>query len=233
MPPPSHQISAPTRLSPTNQTKFIPNKKINGTLYTQAETKLHDVHMIRKEMAHNTCKNKTKIKQAHKNRPRTWKLNLVKPKARMTYKPEDIGRKLPFKIIKNIRGSFVTRSSVKSIKKFKQTFQTSIRTRKSTAWSPRAVSASSHISNSNWARISRRSSSAATAEVPKWIQQHAAQVEHCRQMVNEEDILKQQLLESLDENTSRVRSNNISTTTNSHWQVSYINCRMIMVKSHP
>ena len=38
-----------------------------------------------------------------------------------------------------------------------------------------------------------------TAEVPMWIQQHVAQVDQWRQMVNVEDILKQQILESLDE----------------------------------
>ena len=41
---------------------------------------------------------------------------------------------------------------------------------------------------------------AAADEVPRYIQHHAAQVEHWRQMVNAEDILKQQLLESLYEN---------------------------------
>ena len=40
---------------------------------------------------------------------------------------------------------------------------------------------------------------AATAEVPRWIQQHTEQVDQCRQMVNAEDILEHQPLESLDE----------------------------------
>ena len=39
----------------------------------------------------------------------------------------------------------------------------------------------------------------AAAEVLSWIQHHAAQVYQWRQMVNVEDILKQQILESLDE----------------------------------
>ena len=39
---------------------------------------------------------------------------------------------------------------------------------------------------------------AAAAEIPRYIQHHAAQVGQWRQMVNAEDILKQQLLESLD-----------------------------------
>ena len=38
-----------------------------------------------------------------------------------------------------------------------------------------------------------------TSEVPRYIQNHAAQVDQWRQMVNTEDILKQKLLESLDE----------------------------------
>ena len=42
-------------------------------------------------------------------------------------------------------------------------------------------------------------SNAAAAEVPRYIQHHAAQVNQWHQMVNAEDILKQQLLESLDE----------------------------------
>ena len=37
------------------------------------------------------------------------------------------------------------------------------------------------------------------AEIPRYIQLHAAQVDQCRQMVNVEDILKQQLLVSLEE----------------------------------
>ena len=37
------------------------------------------------------------------------------------------------------------------------------------------------------------------AEIPRYIQLHAAQVDQWRQMVNVEDILKQQLLGSLDE----------------------------------
>ena len=40
---------------------------------------------------------------------------------------------------------------------------------------------------------------AAAMEVPRWIQHHAAQVDQCQQMVNAEDILKQKLLDSLDE----------------------------------
>ena len=38
------------------------------------------------------------------------------------------------------------------------------------------------------------------AETPGYIQLHAAQVEQCRQMINAEDILKQKLLGSLEEN---------------------------------
>ena len=38
------------------------------------------------------------------------------------------------------------------------------------------------------------------AEIPRYIQLHAAQVDQWRQMVNAEDILKQQLLGSLEEN---------------------------------
>ena len=37
------------------------------------------------------------------------------------------------------------------------------------------------------------------AEIPRYIQLHAAQVDQWRQMVNAEDILKQQLLGSLEE----------------------------------
>ena len=37
------------------------------------------------------------------------------------------------------------------------------------------------------------------AKVPSYIQNHAAQVDQWRQMINAEDILKQKLLESLDE----------------------------------
>ena len=37
------------------------------------------------------------------------------------------------------------------------------------------------------------------AEIPRYIQLHASQVDQCLQMVNEEDILKQQLLGSLEE----------------------------------
>ena len=40
------------------------------------------------------------------------------------------------------------------------------------------------------------------AEVPRYIQHHAAQVDQWRQMVNAEVILKQQLIEPLDENYS-------------------------------
>ena len=39
----------------------------------------------------------------------------------------------------------------------------------------------------------------AAAEVTRYIQHHAAQVDQWRQMVNAEDILNQQLLESLEE----------------------------------
>ena len=46
---------------------------------------------------------------------------------------------------------------------------------------------------------------AAVAEVPRYIQYHAVQVEQCRQMVNAEDILKQQLLESLYEKYYKVQ----------------------------
>ena len=38
---------------------------------------------------------------------------------------------------------------------------------------------------------------ASEAEIPRYIQNHAAQVDQWLQMVNEEDILKQQLLGSL------------------------------------
>ena len=38
------------------------------------------------------------------------------------------------------------------------------------------------------------------AKIPRYIQLHAAQVEQWRQMVNAEDILKQKLLGSLEEN---------------------------------
>ena len=37
------------------------------------------------------------------------------------------------------------------------------------------------------------------AEIPRYIQLHIVQVDQCRQMVNAEDILRQQLLESLGE----------------------------------
>ena len=37
------------------------------------------------------------------------------------------------------------------------------------------------------------------AEIPRYIQLHASQVDQWRQMVNVEDILKQQILESLEE----------------------------------
>ena len=40
---------------------------------------------------------------------------------------------------------------------------------------------------------------AAAAEVPRYIHHHAAQVDQCIQMVNAEDILKQKLLEPLEE----------------------------------
>ena len=43
------------------------------------------------------------------------------------------------------------------------------------------------------------SPNAATAEVPRWIQQHVDQVYQWIQMVKTEDILTQQLLDSLDE----------------------------------
>ena len=39
----------------------------------------------------------------------------------------------------------------------------------------------------------------AESKVPRYIQHHVAQVEQWHQMVNSEDILKQQLLDSLDE----------------------------------
>ena len=39
----------------------------------------------------------------------------------------------------------------------------------------------------------------AAAELPRGFQQHVAQVEYFHHMVNVEDILKQQILESLDE----------------------------------
>ena len=39
----------------------------------------------------------------------------------------------------------------------------------------------------------------AADKVPRWIQQHAAQVDQWQQMVNTEDILKQQLMDSLYE----------------------------------
>ena len=38
------------------------------------------------------------------------------------------------------------------------------------------------------------------AEIPRYIQLHAAHVDQWRQMVNAEDILKQQILGSLEEN---------------------------------
>ena len=41
---------------------------------------------------------------------------------------------------------------------------------------------------------------AAAAEVPRYIQRHVAQMDQWRQMVNAEDILKQQLLELMEEN---------------------------------
>ena len=41
------------------------------------------------------------------------------------------------------------------------------------------------------------------AEIPRYIQLHATQVEQWRQMVNAEDILKQQLLGSLEEKYSK------------------------------
>ena len=54
-------------------------------------------------------------------------------------------------------------------------------------------------------------SNTAAAKVTMWIQQYASQVYQCCEIVNAEEILKQQLLQSLDEKHSRVSANRTST----------------------
>ena len=59
-------------------------------------------------------------------------------------------------------------------------------------------------------------SNAAASKFPRYIQHHAAQVDQWRQMVNKEDILKQQLLESLEDFFSIVRYRCISIAPSAH-----------------
>ena len=60
-------------------------------------------------------------------------------------------------------------------------------------------------------------------EVPRYIQYHAPQMDQSRQMVNGEDILKQKILESLDEKYSKVQS---------QAYINYANCTLAGVIWH-
>ena len=55
---------------------------------------------------------------------------------------------------------------------------------------------------------------AAEAEAPRWIQQYATQVYQWRQMVNTEEIIKKQLLDSLDEKYFKVQRQTYINCTN-------------------
>ena len=88
--------------------------------------------------------------------------------------------------------------------------------RRGTAWTPRAGNETSHILNCNWEIFSAPGPSPKVApvptnayadEIPRYAQLHAAQVDQWHQMVNAEDILKQQLLGSLEENYFKGESN--------------------------
>ena len=83
-----------------------------------------------------------------------------------------------------------------------------VRIGRGAAWSPQAGNATSHIPHCNWEifpgpgpppQAAPVPTNTDVAEIPRYIQLHAAQVDQWRQMINAEDILKQQLLGSLEE----------------------------------
>ena len=136
--------------------------------------------------------------------------NLVKQKyPKITSKPEDICSKSPFKIIKKFEG-FIDYKIIRKIHHKIQinasiihselggrqhgilglkiqtaTYQTVIGQYFCPACTPQAAPVPAN---------------AKAAEIPRYIQLHTAQVDKWRQMLNAEDILKQQLLGSLEEN---------------------------------
>ena len=61
------------------------------------------------------------------------------------------------------------------------------------------------------------------AEIPRYIQLHASQVDQCRQMVNVEDILKQQLLGSLEEKYCKGKR---------QAYIKYANCALAVLIQH-
>ena len=127
----------------------------------------------------------------------------------MNSKPEDIYSKSHFKKIKNVRGSLPTKSSAKSIAKFKQSRQPFSQNWEGgqhglleLAMQP----ATYHTVIGQYFQClvlpphaSPVPNNADADEIPRYIQLHAAQVDQWCQMVNVEDILKQQLLGSLEE----------------------------------
>ena len=123
--------------------------------------------------------------------------------------PEDISRKSPFKKITKCEGGHRLKNHPRNpSQNSSKCINHTVRIGRGTAWSPWTGSRTNHIPHCNWERFPApgRPPQAApvptntdAAEIPRYIQIHADQVDQRLQMVNAEDILKQQLLGSLEE----------------------------------
>ena len=128
----------------------------------------------------------------------------------MTSKTEYIRRKLPFKKIKKCEGVIdykIIRETHRKIQANMSTIQSELgRGQHGILGLEIQPATYQTVIGHDFQRSDRPPqaspvpANAGASKVPRYIYHHAYQVDQCHQMVNSEDILKQKLLESLDEN---------------------------------